>query len=423
MVRLFLPQMPYTKTINLSNFFPTIYNCLLTDFIHIGKFHINLSIILCSVWVEIALIHYIKIVRNYINLKRVLNLFPNNIDTRFKHIFLRLYPKAAEKPNHRFPKIIVHNSIGSPSIVGFFHPVILLPDIDFTEDELFGILAHEWGHYRYGHVFIKLLIECIQYFFWWNIFFKILIDEISHILEVSADKFVCKNLTEKQRSSYLKAILKVVHHQQTISSFSITCGLIENETSRNLIQRFRIILNNKHKNKYATMILLTPCILFLFLFSYMFVLQPYIEPINEDFLSATNNHDYLTPTDTLTGFSSPGYDLCNTEHGIILGLIDIDNTIPLALNGFMDYSPDKPLSELPIYDVYRNTPPLFWTNSIIISSNPLTQKHYYYRENSIIISPERELTGYRYIQNNGKLWKRLWSYNCGKWIEPEWTLA
>ena len=37
--------------------------------------------------------------------------------------------------------------------------------------------------------------------------------------------------------------------------------------------------------------------------------------------------------------------------------------------------------------------------------------------------PFAEKTGYRYKIENGKRYKRLWSYTKQQWIWPEWVLA
>ena len=37
------------------------------------------------------------------------------------------------------------------------------------------------------------------------------------------------------------------------------------------------------------------------------------------------------------------------------------------------------------------------------------------------ISPRGEVTGYKYMYIDGVLYKRLWSYTGGYWIDPVWT--
>lgn len=39
------------------------------------------------------------------------------------------------------------------------------------------------------------------------------------------------------------------------------------------------------------------------------------------------------------------------------------------------------------------------------------------------IAPRANVTGYQYMEINGVLYKRLWSYTYGRWEDPYWTKA
>lgn len=39
------------------------------------------------------------------------------------------------------------------------------------------------------------------------------------------------------------------------------------------------------------------------------------------------------------------------------------------------------------------------------------------------IAPHANVTGYQYMELNGVLYKRLWSYTYARWEEPYWTKA
>ena len=36
------------------------------------------------------------------------------------------------------------------------------------------------------------------------------------------------------------------------------------------------------------------------------------------------------------------------------------------------------------------------------------------------IQPLSNITGYKYKTENGKVWKRLWSYTYNRWEDPKW---
>lgn len=94
----------------------------------------------------------------------------------------------------------------------FFHPVILLSEIEFNDDQLFGIFVHEVSHFRFRHQIIKLIAEFIRVFFWWNPIFHALSGEVAHALEMHADKMVYTRLAPNQRIEYCRGITKVLEN-------------------------------------------------------------------------------------------------------------------------------------------------------------------------------------------------------------------
>lgn len=310
-LRLFLFfELPYTHTINCRKVFPLIQSLLCSKIIKIYEIQITPSTILLFIWCTVMLKHWIKLFREYCCLKKTLNLLPTSQDPRLYNIFSQVEGRGRITKR---PKIIVHESIRSPAVIGFFTPTILLPNICFTDDELLGIFTHEWAHFRHAHIFIKFLTEIILSAFWWNIFFKTLRAEISHILEMYSDKYVCSKLNKEQQRSYLHAITKVVSNLRNNESLSlITCSLIEDNCSEKIIQRFEMILHEKYdqKKRNKKALLLFPIIYLLFVVSYTIVLQPYTEPTYDYFgdMQAVNNSDYLikSKNDTYQLYNSNG---------------------------------------------------------------------------------------------------------------------
>lgn len=92
-------------------------------------------------------------------------------------------------------KIVVHNAIQSPVIVGGIRPIIILSNIPFDDEELLGIFIHEIAHYKHKHYFIKLVTGFVYICFWWNPLFRDLSSEMEHVLEMHSDKTVCKTLS------------------------------------------------------------------------------------------------------------------------------------------------------------------------------------------------------------------------------------
>lgn len=276
--------------------------------------------ILLLFWGIFALRRQFKILMEYIHLKRMLNLIPDTQDSRLYKIFNQINDN---KRSSNDLKIKVHNYVKSPAIVGFFKPIIILPEIQFSDDELLGIFAHEWTHYCYGHIFIKFFTEIIISFFWWNFTFRSLHNEISHVLEMHSDKIICTKLSYDEQRAYLNAIQKVIRHISKSNSSSITCYLVEENNSEKLIQRFTMILGKKYVKKNKKSLLLLPFICGMFILSYTIVLQPYAEPTTKNYgaMDSIISSDYLVET------KSGDYILYNAKGKFIANINHIDDSL------------------------------------------------------------------------------------------------
>ena len=84
--------------------------------------------------------------------------------------------------------IIVNKNIRTPVIIGYFKPVIILPVVELSEIQLITVLSHELIHYKYKHIFIKLLVEIICVVMWWNPVFYFFRKEVFNILEFYTDR-------------------------------------------------------------------------------------------------------------------------------------------------------------------------------------------------------------------------------------------
>lgn len=319
-LRLFLPvELPFTVTINSQTMLPYIQNSLYTPLLQFGNININLSIIIAFTWGAGTVSIILTDIRDYYRFKHLLDYLPITDDKQIHDIFslIKTHGRLSKA------KIIVHESVESPAIVGFINPVIILPDINFTDDELLGILIHETAHFKYCHNIIKFITEIIHACFWWNPMFKKLSIEIAHALELQSDKIVCRSLNKNQQRNYLLGIAKVV---DTISNknseAAYSCRLIEEKNDEKLKQRFKMILGDFYITKGKRNLLLLPFIVMIFLMSYLIVLQPYYLPNQEaiGLAESIGSDCYLVETEH-------GYDLYDSNHNYIAEISYIDKSL------------------------------------------------------------------------------------------------
>lgn len=159
---------------------------------------------------------------------------------------------------------------------------------------------------------MKAFAELIHLIFWWNPLFSDLSGEVSHALEMHADRLVCDRLDTDQRMEYLMGILKTLENgrdEKTTPESAYCLKLAEKEGRKMLRQRFQMVLeyNCKSNGKYALIIF--PLISALFLLSYGVVLQPYSNPSPNDY----GNSETLEKDRYFLIKTEDGYDLYNAS--------------------------------------------------------------------------------------------------------------
>ena len=181
-------------------------------------------------------------------------------------------------------RVLEADWVETPIITGLLNPTILLPLIDFTEEELEGILKHECQHFENRDIWIKLYIRAIVIIFWWNPFALMLESNLNHILEIRCDLDITKDMSEREKLSYLDTILKIVKIQKKNTELRRKCCesarnpamafMVSSDKHSKLTQRFTLITKEVKgtKNKRAQ---LAFCLAMLILFcaSYLFVFE------------------------------------------------------------------------------------------------------------------------------------------------------
>jgi|GEM_PF-1243483 len=319
-LRLLLPvEWPFTIIINSQKVLPFIQTFLRTSFLQIGFLQVSLALVISVLWGSGTVSIILKRVRDYYRFRRLLDFLP---ETENK----RLYEILSMVNGHRLlanVKIIVHDSIESPAIFGFIKPVILLPNINFSDDELLAIFIHESTHYQFGHGIIKCVSEFICACFWWNPFFKKLSLEIAHALEMHSDKAVCKKINADQIKSYLFCITRVANNINCHKPFSsMTCSLVEEKNDEKLKHRFKMILGGYYQNRKKCGFIIIPVIIIMFMLSYSVVLQPYSMPDQNTIgpCDDISSEWYLVETED-------GYDLYDSTNKFIAQVTYIDESL------------------------------------------------------------------------------------------------
>lgn len=186
----------------------------------------------------------------------------------------------------------------SPSITGLQKPILILPNHSFSEDELTHIVAHEVKHYMNHDLWLKLLLNIIICFHWYNPVIYLLNKKLTLAFELSNDEILLRNYTAEQKLDYAECILKISKLQQHQSSeFSELAFTTTNDSI--LAQRIHFILSDDIKNnlrqKKITLLLHSFLIGSILLFSIIFVPEPasISKSVEQSTFAITPNNAYM----------------------------------------------------------------------------------------------------------------------------------
>jgi len=113
------------------------------------------------------------------------------------------------------PQLFRYSEIASPMLTGFFQAAILLPDLNYTQEELSVVFLHELTHYKRGDIWYKLLLLTANSVHWFNPFVYFMIKAANRDLEYSCDDIVVRNSDLNFRKEYSLTILKSMPGSRT----------------------------------------------------------------------------------------------------------------------------------------------------------------------------------------------------------------
>lgn len=276
-------ELPFTKVVPSIKVYPLILDNL---FKPIGLWGGYLLELIIAVLVIIAILTFMYHMVKYMTFRRSVLNFGLDVSDEIKEIYSNLINEF----NLKKPPLLNRNfCISAPCVTGFFKPMILLPEKEFSEKELNYILKHEIIHYINCDIWIKWFCILFTSLFWWNPLVYIFKQDLTQILEIRCDMKVCEKLSEAQKLDYTKTILA------TITGFSKKIELVENHyysssigkkhaNGKYLKQRFTIILHRtspKSSNSLLPSVFIPFIMVLMLLLSYSFVFQPRYAPPNE----------------------------------------------------------------------------------------------------------------------------------------------
>lgn len=108
--------------------------------------------------------------------------------------------------------------ITSPMLVGFYRPAILLPLLQFSDDELSLILKHELIHVKRYDIWCKAFILTATVLHWFNPIVYLMSRAVALQCEISCDALVIQGAEFEQRKQYGEAIICTIKKSEKLQT-------------------------------------------------------------------------------------------------------------------------------------------------------------------------------------------------------------
>lgn len=249
--------------------------------------HITPLAIILGVWIIGTLIASFTTIWSYrTHMDKVRSYLPSE-----NPAILSAAEAAARKLQLPVPTVCPISKGKSPSIQGLRHPVSLIPENVYSEEDYRYVFYHELMHWKEHDMWIKLLVCALNCIFWWNPCSYLLRINLNRTLELRCDQSVSRLLQYPEKLEYIEVLKKTFNSLPTkrkrfrLGSFTISefaaCPkkFCRNPKKHITVKRADLIMNTSYQKKYNRVIPVVTLIIMtiVFVFSYSFIIQPYYD--------------------------------------------------------------------------------------------------------------------------------------------------
>jgi beta-lactamase regulating signal transducer with metallopeptidase domain len=305
-LRLLFPfEVGIGKSLACTVLFPQIVMFLNIPCLSVGSSTFYIYHALYAIWLMGIISSLMRAIILYRRFKKLAYQLPHMMDKHPYEILDKVHKQYSHPVAFQIKQL---PGLSNPLIFWSKTPMILLPAINFSDDDLFHILSHEAAHYYNGDFWFKIVMECLCYLYWWNPFVYLLKKQMAMWLEIRADLTATKRMDEQGQIRYLESVVKIAKKQ--VSSTYDKIPMFFGGTSSSLKQRILFMLHHEeskfvYKHKAHINLFVTIIVSIIICFSFIVVLEPYaILPKHAD-----NTVKFTKETTYLVRNQNEGYDV------------------------------------------------------------------------------------------------------------------
>ncbi|MDD3794413.1 MAG: M56 family metallopeptidase [Lachnospiraceae bacterium] len=237
-------------------------------------------------WFYIALILLIRFCIQYSRFIYHLKTLPEINSPQYKAVLQTVLHSLNYKKE---VKLIVNRELFIPFTICAKNPMIILPDKEYEEHNLYFILIHECTHIKNNDLKLKILSNIICCILWWNPVIYYFQKDLSQTLEMRCDINVTAKMSKMEAIKYLQTIVLILKSAKKKKNPFKIYGTVAlaSDANNELIERFQIIANSKHakqKNGHFWIFI----VFCLIICSYLIVPRGTYNPPKSEVFSETN---------------------------------------------------------------------------------------------------------------------------------------
>ncbi len=252
-------------------------------------------------------------------------------------IFLNALHRNSQKASCaaiKTEKIAVRRTdmLDAPLLVGLFRPVLFLPNMELTKEDLNYIILHEMTHYKRHDLLYKWFAMFVNALHWFNPFVYIVARQIEEECEISCDLSVTADMNEEQQKGYMNMILHVLSNVRAKPRFLTT----QMASSKKMLKRrFSMIRKAKKTNLVVAIV---SVVLAVFMFSTMVLASGILQNKSTKNMNEASTHFEV---DTVAG----------SKINVLLSCIDSQRRV----DSLLVISADKANKNMTILSIPRDT--------------------------------------------------------------------
>ena len=216
---------------------------------------ITLLDLIAYLWLMGCLLFLSVHIFSFLHYKR--RITKKGIIVKERYILQQVYKLSGKLQIKSNIRILRYADAESPMVIGFLKPMLVLPNCDYSEEELFFVLKHELIHIKRHDIYMKLLFVIANALHWFNPLIYIMQKEAVVDMELSCDEKVIQKTAFAVRKAYTETLLSTFNKQHKKGAFLTTKFYGGKEIMK---KRFKNILTKSPKKNGLLLCICAICI-------------------------------------------------------------------------------------------------------------------------------------------------------------------